>query len=208
MYAVPRPRWTQLSRRRLQTWPSALSKTDTLLDAPLPSWLERPVVPRLQALGCFAAAPHRAPNHVLINEYEPGQGIMPHEDGPAYYPIVATVSLRAPIVLDIYEKRRLDNQPSSPGRDSEPNFRILQEPRSLLITTDRLYTDYLHGIAERTTDEDLSSDTICNWDLLGDREEYMQAKSYTRQTRVSLTYRDVLKVAKVGNSIKFLSAKR
>ncbi|PWY80482.1 hypothetical protein BO70DRAFT_362431 [Aspergillus heteromorphus CBS 117.55] len=29
---------------------------------------------------------------------------MPHEDGVAYYPLVATVSLGAPIMLDVYEK--------------------------------------------------------------------------------------------------------
>lgn len=27
----------------------------------------------------FADSPHRRPNHVLINEYPPGVGIMPHK---------------------------------------------------------------------------------------------------------------------------------
>ena len=31
-------------------------------------------------------------NHVLVNEYKPGDGIMPHTDGPAYVPIVATIT--------------------------------------------------------------------------------------------------------------------
>ena len=39
------------------------------------------------------------PNHVLINEYLPGQGILPHTDGPLYVPIVVTISLQ---VYSIY----------------------------------------------------------------------------------------------------------
>ncbi|XHF97913.1 hypothetical protein AWENTII_001488 [Aspergillus wentii] len=90
--SAPLPRWTHLSHRRLQTWPSALTKSNTLIDSPLPSWLVSPTIaPRFDALGIFANAPHGRPNHVLINEYQPGQGIMPHEDGAAYHPLVATM---------------------------------------------------------------------------------------------------------------------
>lgn len=139
---------------------------------------------------------------MLINEYQPGQGIMPHEDGAAYHPIVATVSLGAPIVLEIYDKTKGDDQSDTTGR--APRYRILQEPRSLLITTEKMYTEYLHGIEERLKDEDLGSDTICNWDYLGDKTGF-EGGGYERATRTSLTYRDVLKVSKLGNSIKFLS---
>lgn len=205
---MPLPRWTQLSHRRLQTWPSTLTKTNTLLAAPLPAWLHEPIVsPRLEGLGCFAGSPHQGPNHVLINEYQPGQGIMPHEDGSAYYPLVATVSLGAPIVLDLYEKTDSGGGDEEEKADRKSAFRILQEPRSLLITTNELYTQYLHGIAERLTDEDLGFDGIANWEMLGDTQPYRNS-SYERQTRVSLTYRDVLKVAKVGNSVKFLTTGR
>ena len=31
-------------------------------------------------------------NHVLVNEYQPGQGIMAHTDGPAYSTVVATIT--------------------------------------------------------------------------------------------------------------------
>ena len=84
---APKPRWKQLTHRRLQTWPSDLAK-NTLIDAPLPSWLEDPVVSRLLSVptsgavanaNIFSASPHRRPNHVLINEYPPGVGIMPHK---------------------------------------------------------------------------------------------------------------------------------
>jgi alkylated DNA repair protein alkB family protein 6 len=132
---------------------------------------------------------------------------MPHEDGTAYYPLVATVSLGAPIVLDIHVKK----QPERDGTDTRlrvPRYRILQEPRSLLITTHDLYEDFLHGIAERSSDEGLNSETICNWHMLGDTQLYSKSGRYERRTRISLTYRDVLKVAKIGNSVKFLIAGR
>lgn len=32
-------------------------------------------------------------NHVLINEYRPGEGIMAHQDGPLYTSAVAILSL-------------------------------------------------------------------------------------------------------------------
>jgi len=32
-------------------------------------------------------------NHVLLNEYPKGVGIMPHTDGPLYYPFVCDISL-------------------------------------------------------------------------------------------------------------------
>ena len=84
--------------------------------------------------------------------------------------------------------------------DSNPAWRILQEPRSLLITAADLYTDYLHGIADTEKDEDLSPDTIANWDLLRSKEDF-ESGSYQRQTRTSLTYRDVLKVSKLGSKL-------
>lgn len=131
---------------------------------------------------------------------------MPHEDGPAYFPLVATVSLAAPIVLDLYEKKVEKDIVGADGGNIGPKYRILQEPRSLLITTDSLYIQYLHGIANTRRDDNLTPDSICNWSLLGDQQEYTTG-AHERQTRVSLTYRDVLKVAKLGNSIKFLNRK-
>jgi alkylated DNA repair protein alkB family protein 6 len=97
---APKPRWKQLTHRRLQTWPSALVK-DTLIDAPLPGWLDDPVVTRLLSLpvksgdhdNLFVSSPHARPNHVLINEYPPGVGIMPHQVGFADWQSLATEKL-------------------------------------------------------------------------------------------------------------------
>ena len=134
---------------------------------------------------------------------------MPHEDGGAYYPIVATVSLGGAVVLDLYEKGGNGNSDGDgdgiTGRPS-PRFRILQERRSLLVTTGKLYTDFLHGIADSVKDEGLGPEMVCNWDLLRERERYGSGW-LERETRISLTYRDVIRVAKVGNAMKFLEGR-
>ncbi|QSZ34935.1 hypothetical protein DSL72_007797 [Monilinia vaccinii-corymbosi] len=196
---APKPRWKQLTHRRLQTWPSDLTN-NTLLDAPLPKWLIDPVIARLRSLPIsredegrhiFSDSRHGRPNHVLINEYLPNQGIMPHKDGPAYHPVVCTVSLGASLCLDIYGEKE------DGTREEQPRWRILQEPRSLLITTDELYTKYYHGISEVEADVNLNSSTVANWELLRSKDGIVDGRS-ERNERLSLTYRDVLKVSKLG----------
>jgi alkylated DNA repair protein alkB homolog 6 len=197
--SLPDSRWTVLSHRRLLSLPSTLTGTtrDTLLAAPLPAYLDSTVA-RLKADDYFKNSLHKGPNHVLINEYKPGEGIMPHEDGPAYNPITATVSLNGHTVLEIYKKNEHGE------REALPTWRILQEPRSLLITTSDMYTSTLHGISELHTDEKLNGEEITNWDLLGDRQPYQSGQAH-RQTRISLTLRDVTKVAKLGGALKFIN---
>ncbi|KAG6024341.1 hypothetical protein E4U41_001801 [Claviceps citrina] len=204
--AAPKPRWKQLTHRRLQTWPSDLVQ-DRLLDAPLPVWLEHPVIPRLLSLSSaattpdagnasdaaivsshiFSQSPHQRPNHVLINEY-------PRGDGAAYWPVVCTVSLGASLCLNLHRTKE------DGALDAVPAWRVLQEPRSLLITTETLYTDYLHGIADIEEDVDLCADGIANWSLLGDARLFAEGRNM-RETRISLTYRDVLKVFKMGSKL-------
>ena len=90
--------------------------------------------------------------------------------------------------------------------DTEPISRILQEPRSLLITTAGLYTEYLHGIADVGEDTDLSEHTVANWSLLRDSAMFANGINQ-RSTRTSLTYRDVMAVTKLGNKFSFLQKK-
>ena len=125
---------------------------------------------------------------------------MPHEDGSAYHPMVATISLGGSVVLEIYEKDDLRN----PEEHRVPKWRILQEPRSLLVTTGEIYTGYLHGIAQVEVDEDIKGgeDGIVNWELLGDQEVFMKAEGRNiRGLRTSLTYRDVLRVSNLGGKV-------
>lgn len=107
------------------------------------------------------------------------------------------MSLGAILCLNLY-KAKADG-----ALDPDPAWRILQEPRSLLITTADLYTEYLHGIADIEEDLNLSPATIANWDLLRSKQDFEGGRN-TRQTRTSLTYRDVLKVSKLGNKLGVL----
>ncbi|EDU39620.1 alkB, alkylation repair protein 6 [Pyrenophora tritici-repentis Pt-1C-BFP] len=193
---IPANRWTHLTHRRLQAIPSTLTKSNTLLAAPLPNYLTNPIVKRFEDYGIFAHTPHQQPNHVLVNEYKAGEGIMPHEDGDAYADVVATVSLGAALCLDVLPPRDGDE-----GEYSLPT-RIFQEPRSLLITTGRAYRELMHGISSVEVDEELGEESVANWGLLGDREVLLQEGGRNmRGTRVSLTYRDVLKVSTAASKI-------
>lgn len=171
-----------------------------MIDAPLPPFLTKVIIDKIKELGIFRDSPHGQPNHCLVNEYKAGEGIMPHVDGPAYYPVTATVSLASHTVLEIYKKN------AEGERDPEPTYRILQEPRSLLLTTGDMYKGTLHGISEVEEDSNLNVGAIINWDTLGDTTPYAGGTA-KRDTRVSLTYRDVLKVAKVGGAMKYMSKK-
>jgi alkylated DNA repair protein alkB family protein 6 len=139
---------------------------------------------------------------VLINEYKPGEGIMPHEDGSAYAPVVATISLGGSLCLDVVHKPSSEIK-STNGEYAVPT-RILQEPRSLLITTGDAYKDLMHGIASIEVDENLGADTVANWRLVDDEVKMGIEKDggkSVRGTRVSLTYRDVLKVSSAASKV-------
>lgn len=104
------------------------------------------------------------------------------------------MSLGASLCLNIYKSK------DDGALEPEPAWRILQEPRSLLITTAELYDDYLHGIADIAEDSDLTSDTVANWELLGAKDDFQDGHNL-RKTRTSLTYRDVRKVSKLGSKL-------
>ncbi|RKP06223.1 putative alpha-ketoglutarate-dependent dioxygenase ABH6-like protein [Thamnocephalis sphaerospora] len=200
VYAAPKPKWVTLSRRRLQNWGKYCLTVDgvrgvpsargTLLE-PLPAWLTWPVQ-RLVEQGVF---PADAPaNHCLVNEYLPGQGIMPHEDGPFYLPCVATISLGSHTVLDLYPPQEQSHRDGcgENGCESDsaharlPAASLLLERRSLFVQCDDVYRSYMHGIAERAEDDLANTDGTL---LLPPPQAAIQERS----TRVSLTYRRVAK---------------
>jgi len=146
--------------------------------------------------------------------------LKPHEDGPSYHPVVATISLGSHTIFHYYDYQsgddlattRSDNKPSLAGRlvNPTPVLSLLLEPRSVIITTSSLYTSHLHGIQE--LDEDIiipAGDdhmplvgglnvSIANWHMLtGENERNIMQHGGTlrRGTRYSLTCRDVERVA-------------
>jgi len=84
--------------------------------------------------------------------------LQPHQDGPAYFPVVAILSLGSPVVMDFTPHARFkqDSQDdvckdSDGGTfeigkdkwlDDNHPFSILLMPRSLLIFKDKAYSGY------------------------------------------------------------------
>ncbi|KAG7378794.1 Alpha-ketoglutarate-dependent dioxygenase alkB 6 [Phytophthora pseudosyringae] len=149
VYAVPdeNDRWVKLKRRRLQMWGGEVKAPFD--PKPLPEWLEQ-ISQALVDAGIFSD--EKKPNHALINEYGVGDCIMPHEDGPAYFPLVSTVSTGAECRVTFKPHRALasaDNQAAAkPAATSETaqHFDFQLERRSLLLFTGEAYTRYLHSI--------------------------------------------------------------
>ncbi|XP_036895462.1 alpha-ketoglutarate-dependent dioxygenase alkB homolog 6 isoform X3 [Sturnira hondurensis] len=72
VFNAPKPKWTQLSGRKLQNW-GGLPHPRGMVPERLPLWLQR-YVDKVSGLSLFGGLPA---NHVLVNQYLPGEGIMP-----------------------------------------------------------------------------------------------------------------------------------
>lgn len=166
---LPTLPWKHLRTRSLQNH-GGLPHVKGMLPTPIPTLFH----PLLSLLSPFFPS---APNHILVNRYQPSQGISPHVDGPAYKPIAAIISLSSPLVMDFHT--------SPPPTDSTtPHASLLLRPRSLLLLTGSSYTDLHHGISARAVDE--INATVLN----AQPEEY---GALTRQERISLTVRTACK---------------
>ncbi|KAK4689822.1 hypothetical protein P7C73_g273, partial [Tremellales sp. Uapishka_1] len=224
---------------RLQYWGGTLSKSGVLLPEALPSFLTTfpDIIERIESMLDMAGTEKRSAivkgkeralgiNQVLVNEYQPGQGISPHEDGGAFRPLVATVSLGSHTVLDIHHYLS-PTSPSPPMTASAstslegksiaaiPLAHLLLLPRSLLILTSSLYSSHLHGITPLVNDvisRDPGSEpnggriVIANKDQLGDADILDRLRDegrweQERSTRTSLTFRRAEKVFRGGAAL-------
>uniref|UniRef100_A0A8C1PMT3 AlkB homolog 6 n=1 Tax=Cyprinus carpio TaxID=7962 RepID=A0A8C1PMT3_CYPCA len=173
VYRAPKPKWTQLSGRRLQNWGG------------LPNPKGMLYTEKISALGTFAG---KTANHVLVNEYKPGEGIMPHEDGPLYHPTVTTLSLGSHTLLDFYKPVCQTQSETPQTEESRDMLSLLVQRRSLLILQDDMYKFYLHGI--HGVCEDILSEHVVDLSSTGAQV----GNKLPRGTRVSLTIRHVPKV--------------
>lgn len=181
VYSTPKPKWTNLSHRRLQDY-GGVPHEKGLIPEKIPDWLQI-YTKKIDKLNIF----EKPANQILINEYLPGQGIMPHTDGPIFYPTIATVTCGSHTVLEFLE--------NTENRDKV--CELLLERCSLVIVKDDLYSKYLHSISERCSD--VLSAKCVNLNNCG--RQFDVGKTLERSTRISLTIRNVPKVLK---SIKFL----
>nr|XP_057937230.1 alpha-ketoglutarate-dependent dioxygenase alkB homolog 6 [Doryrhamphus excisus]XP_057937231.1 alpha-ketoglutarate-dependent dioxygenase alkB homolog 6 [Doryrhamphus excisus] len=185
IYKSPIPKWTQLSGRRLQNW-GGLPHPKGMLEERIPSWLYG----YCEKVSCYGAFNGKTANHVLVNEYKRGEGIMPHEDGPLYHPTVTTINLGSHTLLDFYKPIHQLEGNAILAEENRYLFSLLLKPRSLLILQDDMYQNFLHGI--QASEQDTLTDKVLNLTAAGAKPGEM----LTRGTRISLTIRYVPKVLK------------
>lgn len=109
---------------------------------------------------------HELPDQVIVNEYQPGQGISSHIDCvPCFTDTIVSLSLGSNCVMDF---KSLATGKKIP---------ILLEPRSLTVLKDDARYKWTHSIAARRIDQ-------------------FHDQVITRSRRVSLTFRKVILVGK------------
>ena len=137
----------KLAGRETQVWGGRVTENGISNREDLPEWLDS-ISKSLVDSNIFSK--DAAPNHVLVNQYDINCGIMPHKDGPLYYPKVAIVSLESDTVFDFWIPPSGKDFVESTGFTSDkPVFSLIVPRLSLLVFKDRCYTDLLHGIASR-----------------------------------------------------------
>ena len=94
---------------------------------------------------------HRMPDQVIVNEYNPGQGIAPHVDRECFGPAVATLSLGDAWPMQF----RAPDSDSSHARQPEAateKIEIVLDIGSILVLRDDARHRWTHGIAPRQSD--------------------------------------------------------
>ena len=129
--------WRNDLRRRVQHYGwrydyKARAITPDMHIGALPDWLADIAKRLYDETGLF----DRVPEQVIVNEYQPGQGIATHIDHPGFGPTVCTVSL-----LDDWEMDFSEN-----WKDKTP---ALLHRRSCVLLTGDSRSIWQHGIAPR-----------------------------------------------------------
>jgi alkylated DNA repair protein alkB family protein 6 len=81
----------------------------------------------------------------LLNEYQPGQGILPHTDGPRYEDCTATLSLGSDIVIEF--TKRLTSSEIGSGKQAASTTLSTVE-----ASGERKVTDNNHSMEKNVTD--------------------------------------------------------
>jgi alkylated DNA repair dioxygenase AlkB len=102
------------------------------------------------------------PDQLIVNEYQPGQGISRHIDCvPCFAETIISLSLGSSCVMDFTRV--------STGE----KISVLLEPRSIVVLKDDARYQWMHSIAARKVDR-------------------FQGQTITRERRLSLTFRKVI----------------
>lgn len=137
---IAQQEWSTKLKRRVQhygyryDYKSGLLASSSYLGA-LPNWLQN-IANRLFSDRLTA----KLPDQVIINEYEPGQGISKHIDCvPCFGNTIISLSLGSPCIMDFTQ-------------DCSENLPILLLPGSIIVMQNAARYDWQHGIAARKKD--------------------------------------------------------
>ena len=136
--------WTQLNGRRVQCFGREPAASAAAFSRkPLPQWVSQ----LCEGVAGFVSDPggldHWVPDHVLVNEYAAGEGIMAHTDGPFYRAVTVTLSLGSDALVHFAPRVA----PEDVGLAEAPaGFDVVLHRGSLLLFTDEVYTRWTHEI--------------------------------------------------------------
>jgi len=131
--------WLTDLRRRVQHYGYRYDYKSRSVDAsqflgPLPDW-SMPFLEQLQHAGLI----EQIPDQLIINEYEPGQGISPHIDcRPCFGDVIFSLTLGSTCIMEFTH--------------AEEKTRVFLEPRSLVIMRGEARQIWKHSIPARKTD--------------------------------------------------------
>lgn len=138
---IDRQPWITELKRRVQHYGYRYDYKRRAVDeamrlGPLPDWLGG-LLDRVSAEGGLA----QRPDQVIVNEYEPGQGIAPHIDCvPCFAEDIASVSLGSGCAMTFRQAR------------SDCSTELYLAPRSLLVLRGDARYKWRHGIPARLSD--------------------------------------------------------
>ncbi len=135
--SIDNENWIEDLKRRVQHYGYRYDYKSRTIDAKdklgeLPEWAGR-VIAKLTA-GAEPIFKHK-PDQIIVNEYQPEQGIAPHTDRDCFGPVLASLSLGGECKMKI-------KHPSDKGRD----FTVCLEPRSLIVFRGESRECWKHGL--------------------------------------------------------------
>jgi len=159
---IDRESWRDDLKRRVQHYGYIYDYKRRTVDpdmylGDLPTWSNN-ITNQLANLEAFAIEP----DQMIINEYEPGQGIAHHVDcEPCFGDIIASLSLNSTCIMSFIHT------------ENNQKLELLLEPNSLLIMSGEARYNWKHGIPARKSDK-------------------YQGKVLKRNRRISVTFRRVI----------------
>jgi alkylated DNA repair dioxygenase AlkB len=159
---IDRQPWLTELRRRVQHYGykydyKGRKVTPEMYLGPLPGWLQ-PLCGELKDGGLMP----RVADQVIINEYEPGQGIAPHVDCvPCFADTIASLTLGSSCLMEFTKVKTREKVP------------LLLARRSLVVLSGEARYEWRHAIPARKSDT-------------------QEGRVVVRGRRLSLTFRNVL----------------